>query len=203
MPAVPQEVHKERLPQSTYGERPRGDGELEPIMESLAEWKRYLIPPIKFSLVLRASAVACMYCRPDRWIDSRHVFIKGTYVWNAKNIRVFSKLKLGRYVGLVCFSAQPLNSELRLRLLTSVAVYTVTTRPLLRSIDWQNVWRLTVRAAGCGDQRPLKVHFPEFYLHALSPCLHLLFVVQTCLMWRPCSASECVMLFYLLFQSKY
>lgn len=29
VPAVPQEVHQERLPQSAHGERPRGNGELE------------------------------------------------------------------------------------------------------------------------------------------------------------------------------
>lgn len=37
VPAVPQEVHQERLPQSPYGECPWGNGELEPIKEALAK----------------------------------------------------------------------------------------------------------------------------------------------------------------------
>lgn len=33
VPAVPQEVHQERLPQSAHGERPRGDGKLNHLWE--------------------------------------------------------------------------------------------------------------------------------------------------------------------------
>lgn len=75
-------------------------------MEPLAEWKRYLIPQIKFSLMLHPSSTAYTYCIPYRWIDSRNVFIKDTYMQNMKNIwaSIFRNWNIGLYVCNVFWS---------------------------------------------------------------------------------------------------